>query len=276
MDSTTGMRPTVLIAVSKEQWLASALGGDRFAVIQVQSGTLARDLAGDVRPDVIILEADLPDMSGIDACRLLHADPQIGHHVPILIVARDKPTPEQRVTALRAGVWDFLRYPRDSEELSLTLQVYVQAKRNIDAAMAEDLAGPTTAAQTGVVLAPFRAGQMEENLGRFIQARAWYEVALRGAEGLRDRRPEVESLRALGYVCLALGNCAEGSRYFQRSLALAEAEFDQAGAIDACKALGDAALAQEQWAGARAWYSRGLRLADAAGDAARPAAGQPV
>src|SRR6266536_4372030 len=221
MDPIATMPPTVLIAVSKEQWLPSALGADRFAVIQVHSGALARDVARDVRPDVIILEETLPDMSGVDACRLLHTDLQIGHYVPILIVARDKPTPEQRVTALRAGVWDFLRYPRNPEELSLTLQVYVQAKRNIDAAMADDLTDLTTTAPGAVVLAPFRAGQLapfragqlEENLGRFTQARAWYEVALRVAEGLRDRRAEVESLRALGYVCLALGNYADGSRY---------------------------------------------------------------
>jgi tetratricopeptide (TPR) repeat protein len=181
------------------------------------------------------------------------------------------------VTALRAGVWDFLRYPRNPEELSLTLQVYVQAKRNIDVALADDVAEPTTVAQR-VLVARLRAGRGEENAGPLTQARAWYEVALRVAEGLRDRRPEVESLRALGYVCLALGHSADGARYFQRSLALADAESDSAGAIDACKALGDAALAQGQWAGAQAWYGRALRLANAARDpeldTARPAAAQ--
>jgi PleD family two-component response regulator len=153
MDSTGPMLPVVLIAVSKEQWLASALGSDRFAVIQVPSGALALEVARDVRPDVIILEATLPDMSGIDACRSLHAELHIGHYVPILVVTNDPPTPEQRVTALRAGVWDFLGYPRDSEELSLTLQIYVQAKRNIDVALADDLTDPMTVVHGRAVLA---------------------------------------------------------------------------------------------------------------------------
>lgn len=152
MDATT-MPPVVLIAVSKEQWLASALGGDRFAVIQVHSGMRAQEVARDVRPDVIILEATLPDMTGIEACHMLHADLHIGHCVPILIVARDQPTAEQRVTALRAGVWDFLRYPRDPDELSRMLQVYVQAKRSIDVALADDPADPTTAVHGRAVLA---------------------------------------------------------------------------------------------------------------------------
>jgi PleD family two-component response regulator len=153
MNTPATMPPVILLAVSQEQWLASALRGDRFAVIQVHSGALARDVARDVRPDLIILESTLPDMSGIEACRLLHADLHIGHYVPILVVARDTPTPEQRVTALRAGVWDFLRYPRDPEELTLTLQVYVQAKRNIDVALADDLADPMTAVHGRAVLA---------------------------------------------------------------------------------------------------------------------------
>jgi tetratricopeptide (TPR) repeat protein len=121
----------------------------------------------------------------------------------------------------------------------------------------------------GVVAALLRAGRLEEGVYRFAQAQAWYGVALRVAQGLKDRRPEVEALCALGYVCLAQGVGAAGARHFQRSLALAEAEFDQAGATAACQGLGEAALAQGQWAGAHAWFSRGLRLADAAGDASR-------
>src|SRR2546426_11922400 len=120
----------------------------------------------------------------------------------------------------------------------------------------------------GVVAALLRAGRCEEEVGRHRQAWTWYEVALRVAEALEDRRTEVEALRALGHVCLALGECAAGARHFQRSLALAEAEFDQAGATAASEGLGDVALAQGQWGGAHAGYSRGLRLGDAAGGAA--------
>src|SRR5439155_791820 len=96
-----------------------------------------------------------------------------------------------------------------------------------------------------------------------------YAVALAVAEALQDRRPEVETLRAIGYVCMALGQYAEAARNLQRSLALAEAELDQGGAPGACEGLAEAALAQGQWSGAHAWYSRGLRLAEAADDAVR-------
>lgn len=118
----------------------------------------------------------------------------------------------------------------------------------------------------GVVSALLRAGRMEEEVGRLEQARAWCDVALRVAEALQDRRPEVEALRALGYLSFRVAQHAEGAGHFQRALALAEAEFDQAGAIAASEGLGDAQLAQGGWAGAQAWYNRGLRLAEASGD----------
>jgi tetratricopeptide (TPR) repeat protein len=89
------------------------------------------------------------------------------------------------------------------------------------------------------------------------------------AEGLQDRRPEVEALRSLGQVALQVGAYAVGARYFQRAFALAEAELDTLGAIAASEGLGDAALRQEQLSGAHSWYSRGLRLAEASGDQVR-------
>jgi DNA-binding response OmpR family regulator len=146
MATATSAPPLVLIAAAHEHSvLASVFEGNRYAVVQVHTGTLALESARELRPDTIILEAALPDMSGIDVCRLLHADVRIGHNVPILILAPDKPTPEERVTALRAGAWDFLRHPEDPQELALKLQTYVHAKRNIDDASSGTIADATTA-----------------------------------------------------------------------------------------------------------------------------------
>lgn len=111
------------------------------------------------------------------------------------------------------------------------------------------------------------AGRLEDRIGRLRQAEAWYVVALGIAAGLQDRRPEVETLGALGHLYLSLGRYEDSARHYQRALALAEAEFDQAGAITACLGLGVVALERGEWAGVQAWYSRGLRQAEAAGDA---------
>src|SRR6266571_2995726 len=145
--------PLILIAANPEHSLASVFEGRNYIVVQVHTGTLAGEWVRAVRPDTIIIDAELPDMSGIDACRLLHSDLRIGHTVPTLILAPNKPTPDERVAALRAGVWDFLLYPPDPEELLLTLDTYVQAKRNIDVALAAGLVDPATGLHSRPALA---------------------------------------------------------------------------------------------------------------------------
>ena len=152
MTATASAPPLILIAAIPEHSLASVFQGRHYALVQVHTATLAAEWVRDVRPDTIIIDAELPDMSGIDACRLLHSDPRIGHTVPTLILAPNKPTPEQRVAALRAGVWDFVLYPPDPEELLLSLETYLQAKRNIDVALA-GLMDPATGLHTRPALA---------------------------------------------------------------------------------------------------------------------------
>src|SRR5258706_325215 len=131
--------PIVLMAVPQDHPLESVLTGMPHEVYHVTTGALALDCAPALRPDVIMLASDLPDMPGLEACRALHAHPRLAHNVPILILSAEAPTPEQRVAALQAGAWDFVRYPNDLVELSLRVQAYVQAKRNIDVALSESL-----------------------------------------------------------------------------------------------------------------------------------------
>lgn len=111
------------------------------------------------------------------------------------------------------------------------------------------------------VAALIRAGRREEEVGRLSQARTWYDHALRTAEPLRERPPEIDALRRLGRLEARRGHLDEGARFLQRSLALAEAEFDDQRAARACLALGDVHRLELKWPGADSWYARGLRHA---------------
>src|SRR3989440_3925139 len=146
--------PVVLIACPGQSQLtnSSTLADHRYRVSQAHTGKQVIDLAREQPPDTIILDADLPDMSGIDLCRLLRGDLHVGPSVPILITCADEPSAEQHVTALRAGAWGFVRTPRDAEALALQLQAYVQAKRSVDHAFAEGLIDRATGVHTRVGL----------------------------------------------------------------------------------------------------------------------------
>jgi tetratricopeptide (TPR) repeat protein len=205
------------------------------------------------------------------ALRLL---PNLEALMPLRDLLLSSARPDERVQWGSGGPYLTIG-KRDVEPGELTRRVgsvLAVVTEHIDAlyrAYVEALEAQERGEPTSAVTALLGAGRREEHVGRLEQASAWYEVALALAEGLQDRRPEVETLLACGRVCLAHGWYAEGARHYQRALVLAEAGFDQAGAIDACIGLGGVAFERAEWAGAQAWYSRALRLVETGGDGLR-------
>jgi CheY-like chemotaxis protein len=127
-----------LVVASREVVVPVMPPGSDCVVERAGTGLLGIEVARETQPDVIILSNTLPDLSANEVCRALRRDPAIGRQVPILMLTQEVPTPEERVAALHAGVWDFIRMPFEAEDLSLKLRVYSQAKRNMTGIGAED------------------------------------------------------------------------------------------------------------------------------------------
>ena len=134
--------PLTLIANSQE-WhsrsLESILGPHGYAVLRAYTGKQAIERAQASRPDLIILDTDLPDRDGLDVCRELRADPSISDATPILITSPAHSSRQKRLDALRAGAWDFIGSALDGEELPLRLDAMMRAKRAVDRAQEESL-----------------------------------------------------------------------------------------------------------------------------------------
>jgi len=207
-----------------------ALGPTGYSVLESATASRALDRARDTRPDIIILDSDLPDLTGLEACRLFRGEPHIGRNVPILLLTSGPPTPDQRVTALRAGVWDFLRHPGDADELSLKLETYIQAKRNIDATLAEGLIDPTTGLHSRPGLAR-RARELGALMARHHGALACVVFAVdsnptdpRAANLLAQTARVCDVVGSLGpgeYAVLAPGTSDAGAIRFAQRVASA-------------------------------------------------------
>src|SRR5436190_23538148 len=89
--------PVVMGVLGWDKSLVAVLERERYAVIHVQTGELALEWARDVQPDAVILQPELPDMTGLDVCRLLYSDPRINHNVPIILLAPDRPSEKEQV-----------------------------------------------------------------------------------------------------------------------------------------------------------------------------------
>ena len=134
--------PLVVIANSQElhtRALESILGPHGYAVLRAYTGKQALERCRSARPDIIILDAELPDMDGLDICRTLRNDPLISQSTPILVTSSGHSSRQERLAALRAGAWDFLGSALDDEELPLKLDAYVRAKFDADRVREESL-----------------------------------------------------------------------------------------------------------------------------------------
>ncbi len=143
----TGRPPLVLIA-NDQEWsarsLESILAPNGYSVIRAFTGEQALERARTAQPDLIILDAQMPDMHGFDVCRALRADPHFGATTPVVITTSGPSGRTQRLEAYRAGAWEFLGQPLDGEALLLKLRTFIQSKVEVDALRDESLLDQAT------------------------------------------------------------------------------------------------------------------------------------
>src|SRR5256885_21692 len=139
--------PLVLLAgdhPDDTNWLRNLLEPAGYAVLREPSGRYALERARGTEPDVIIVDAELPDMAGVELCRLLRADPRVSSSTPLLLAFREHASRDQRTAALRAGAWECIAPPHEADEILLKIGAYVRAKLDADRARAEGLLDPIT------------------------------------------------------------------------------------------------------------------------------------
>ncbi len=99
---------------------ALELAGYEVRLTESGSGALA-EIAGAV-PDAVVLDIGLPDIDGLEVCRLLRRE---GNRVPILMLtARDAVT--DRIDGLDAGADDYLVKPFDIDELKARIRALLR------------------------------------------------------------------------------------------------------------------------------------------------------
>lgn len=106
-------KPRFILVVDDEPMIHSllrpALKEHGFDMEGVESGFDAIDYLGVRRPDLIILDIDMPEMDGIETCKRIRADAR-GSKVPILFLTGKKTTDNVK-KALAAGGNDFVVKP---------------------------------------------------------------------------------------------------------------------------------------------------------------------
>lgn len=142
-ETDTTVRPPLVLVANEQEWsvrsLESILGQHGYASVRAFTGRQALELCQRARPDVVIVDAGLSDISGFEVCQLLRDDPEFPHRTPIILTTAGPAGRAQRLDAYRAGAWEFVSQPVDAEALILKLSVYLRAKREMDRSNDESL-----------------------------------------------------------------------------------------------------------------------------------------
>jgi CheY-like chemotaxis protein len=88
-----------------------------YEVVSALTGANAIRMAGEVEPEVIILDIMLPDMDGYEICRQLRSEEQT-RRIPIIFLTQ-KDERRDRLDGLGLGADDYITKPFDVEELRL-------------------------------------------------------------------------------------------------------------------------------------------------------------
>jgi DNA-binding response OmpR family regulator len=100
--------------------LVVALSIEGFEVFEAGDGRAALDLIASARPDIAIIDAMMPEISGCDVALRLHADPATVDIKVLLLVAHDAGGDTPPATALGVDAW--LAKPFEPEEVIAVLR----------------------------------------------------------------------------------------------------------------------------------------------------------
>jgi DNA-binding response OmpR family regulator len=104
--------------------LARVLSREGFEVLSAANGRDGLETAVRQRPDLMILDLNLPDMYGEDVCQKIRQDPTI-HDMPVLILT-GKMTQGLPARCLNGGADDYLPKPFDFEEMVAHLRALLR------------------------------------------------------------------------------------------------------------------------------------------------------
>jgi PleD family two-component response regulator len=227
-------QPLVLIA-SHGEWVGrsveSVLELNDYAVLRVDGGRRALDLARHVSPDALILDTALSEIDGITVCRALTDDPLFDHSTPIFITSPAPASNRVRTEAFEAGAWDFLTQPLDIESVLLKMATFLRARRRLVDAESTSLIDPQTGLYSARGLRHW-AAQLGARASRNHEALACVVVTSNTpADATTTGKPVSAALSYMADLCRAKSRKSDVVGYVGESrFAILAPDTDEAGA----------------------------------------------
>src|SRR5262249_27864792 len=108
-----------------DEGAAVALRDAGFRVVEGSDGLEALARSAEDRPEVVVLDIDLPRLGGIEVCQRIKR----GRGFTPVLLLTSRPDAAARVEGLRAGAEDVLSKPCDVDELRARVDALLRTRR---------------------------------------------------------------------------------------------------------------------------------------------------
>lgn len=102
-------------SVTIQKVVGIIFGGDEYSLTVVDNGKAAVDKARELSPDVLLIDALMPGMSGYEVCEAVRATPALAAKPILLLTGSFEPFDEDK--AKTCGADDFLSKPFESQQI---------------------------------------------------------------------------------------------------------------------------------------------------------------
>ncbi len=127
---TSSARDCILVVDDNPEslrFLVDTLEAEGMDVLIARSGEAMLELLGHAAPDLVLMDAVMPGMSGLEATRAIKRDPATAH-IPVIFMT-GLTDPEHVVAALENGGVDYVRKPVVVGELLARMRVHLANAR---------------------------------------------------------------------------------------------------------------------------------------------------
>lgn len=94
---------------SLRRLVSATLGGGDYTVLEAHDGEQALAVARRERPNLILLDVQMPGLDGIEVCRQIKSDAELRHALVVMLTAQTQADIHRRATS--AGADSFLTKP---------------------------------------------------------------------------------------------------------------------------------------------------------------------
>ena len=146
-----------------------------YRVLEASTGADGLGLVAEVKPQLVVLDINLPDMSGLDVCRIIKGSPLTSDTL-VLQISAAQITAEDRMFGLEAGADAYLTGPVQPDELVATsralLRLYNRERENRELLAA--LRDSEAQFRASFDLAGVGKTQIDVATGKFIRVNNYY------------------------------------------------------------------------------------------------------